>query len=66
MSARLAKAWRFWRNGCIPVDYPAGSVIEDEIEIKFARDCGVLEEEKPEVQAESEPEQPKKRAKKRD
>ena len=66
MSARLAKAWRFWRNGCIPVDYPAGSVIEDEEEIKFARDCGVLEEEKPEVQAESEPEQPKKRAKKRD
>ena len=66
MSARLAKAWRFWRNGCIPVDYSAGSVIEDEIEIKFARDCGVLEEEKPEVQAESEPEQPKKRAKKRD
>jgi hypothetical protein len=66
MSAKLKKAWRFWRNGCIPVDYPAGSVIEDEIEIKFARDCGILEENKPEMQAESEPEQPKKRAKKRD
>ncbi len=66
MSAKLKKAWRFWRNGCIPVDYPAGSVIEDEEEIKCARLCGVLEEEKPEVQAESELEQPKKRAKKRD
>jgi len=58
MSARLAKAWRFWRNGCIPVDYPAGSVIEDEIEIKFARGCDVLEEEAPE-------EEPKKKAKKK-
>ena len=58
MSARLKKAWRFWRNGCVPVDYPAGSVIEDEIEIKFARDCGVLEEEAPE-------EEPKKKAKKK-
>lgn len=58
MSAKLKKAWRFWRNGCIPVDYPAGSVIEDEEEIKFARDCGVLEEEAPE-------EEPKKKAKKK-
>ena len=58
MSAKLKKAWRFWRNGCIPVDYPAGSVIEDEIEIKLARDCGVLEEEAPE-------EEPKKKAKKK-
>ena len=65
MSAKLKCAWRFWRMGCIPVDHPAGSVIEDEEEIRFARDCGVLEEEKPEMQAESEPEQPKKRARRR-
>lgn len=58
MSARLAKAWRFWRNGCIPVDYPAGSVLEGEEEIKCARLCGVLEEEAPE-------EEPKKKAKKK-
>lgn len=65
MSAKLKCAWRFWRMGCIPIDYPAGSVLEDEEEIMFARDCGVLEEEKPEVQAEPEPEQPKKRARRR-
>ena len=65
MSAKLKEAWRFWRMGCIPVDYPAGSVLEDEEEIMFASDCGVLEEEKPEVQAEPEPEQPKKRARRR-
>lgn len=61
MSARLAKAWRFWRNGCIPVDYPAGSVLEDPHEIEVARQCGVLEEVKaPEEEA------PKKRAKKKE
>ena len=65
MSARLKESWRFWRMGCIPVDYPAGSVLEDEEEIRFARDCGVLEEEKPEVKAEPEPEQPKKRARRK-
>ena len=58
MSAKLKKAWRFWRDGCIPVDYPAGSVIEGEIELKYARDCGVLEDETPE-------EEPKKKAKKK-
>ena len=62
MSARLKEPWRFWRLGCIPVDYPAGSVLEDEEEIRFARECGVLEEE--EVQPVPE-EQPKKRAKRR-
>ena len=65
MSAKLKTAWRFWRMGCIPVDYPAGSVLEDELEIKFARDCGVLEEEKPEIQEAPAPEQPKKRARKK-
>ena len=58
MSARLKKAWRFWRNGCVPVDYPAGSVLEDPHEIEVARQCGVLEEEAPE-------EEPKKKAKKK-
>ena len=65
MSARLKESWRFWRMGCIPVDYPAGSVLEDEEEIKCALECGVLEEAKPEVQEEPAPEQPKKRARKR-
>lgn len=65
MSAKLKTAWRFWRMGCIAVDYPAGSVLEDEEEIKFAEICGVLEDDKPEVQAESELEQPKKKARKR-
>ena len=65
MSAKLKCAWRFWRMGCIPVDYPAGSVLEDEEEIIFARDCGVIEEEEA-VEAEIPvKEQPKKRARKR-
>lgn len=62
MSARLAKAWRFWRNGCIPVDYPAGSVLEDDDLIRIAGLCGVLEEEEPAPAFE---EEPKKKAKKR-
>ena len=62
MSAKLKKAWRFWRNGCIPVDYPAGSVLEDENEIRIAKLCGVLEEEEP---APSSEEESKKKAKKR-
>jgi hypothetical protein len=45
MSAKLKKAWRFWRDGCIPVDYPAGSVIEEEEVAEIARQCGVVEEE---------------------
>lgn len=64
MSAKLKCAWRFWRMGCIPIDYPAGSVLEDEEEIMFARDCGVLDEEAP-VQEKSEPEQPKKKARRK-
>jgi len=67
MSAKLKKAWRFWRNGCKPVDYPAGSVIEDEIEIKFARDCGVLADDaEPAAQTagDAEAKAPKKKAKK--
>jgi hypothetical protein len=45
MSAKLKEAWRFWRMGCIPIDYPAGSVIEDEEVAEIARQCGVVEEE---------------------
>ena len=62
MSAKLKKAWRFWRDGCIPVDYPAGSVLEDENEIRIAKLCGVLEEEEPAPVSE---EESKKKAKKR-
>jgi hypothetical protein len=68
MSAKLKTAWRFWRMGCIPVDYPAGSVIEDEIEIKFARDCGVLADDAEPVSqtaGDAEEKAPKKRARKR-
>jgi len=68
MSAKLKKAWRFWRNGCKPVDYPAGSVIEDEIEIKYARQCGVLAEDAEpvsETAGDAEAKAPKKREKKR-
>jgi len=63
MSARLKESWRFWRMGCIPVDYPAGSVLEDEEEIKFARECGVLEDEEATPLSQ---EQPKKRARRRE
>lgn len=63
MSARLKESWRFWRMGCIPVDYPAGSVLEDEEEIRFARECGVLEEEEAVPLPQ---EQPKKRARRRE
>ena len=62
MSAKLKKAWRFWRNGCIPVDYPAGSVLEDDALIKIAKLCGVTDEEEPAPASE---EEPKKKAKKR-
>lgn len=68
MSAKLKTAWRFWRMGCIPVDYPAGSVIEDEIELKFARDCGVLADDVEPVSptaGDAEAKTPKKRARKR-
>ena len=68
MSAKLKTAWRFWRMGCIPVDYPAGSVLEDEIEIKFARDCGVLADDAEPVSqtaGDAEAKTPKKRARKR-
>lgn len=45
MSAKLKEAWRFWRQGCIPEDYAAGSVIEDEEVAEIARQCGVVEKE---------------------
>ena len=67
MSARLKESWRFWRMGCIPVDYPAGSVLEDEEEIMFARDCGVLADDAEPVltAGDAEAKTPKKRARKR-
>ena len=68
MSARLAKTWRFWRNGCIPVDYAAGSVLEDSHEIEVARQCGVLAEDAEpvsETAGDAEAKTPKKREKKR-
>lgn len=57
MSAKLKEAWRFWRMGCIPVDYPAGSVIEEEEVAEIARQCGVVEEE---LQDEAKPKRKKK------
>ncbi len=47
MSAKLKCAWRFWQMGCIPIDYSAGSVIEEEEVAEIARQCGVVEEEAP-------------------
>ena len=68
MSARLKEPWRFWRLGCIPVDYPAGSVLEDEEEIRFALECGVLADDAEPVSqtaGDAEEKTPKKRARKR-
>ena len=58
MSAKLKKAWRFWRQGCIPEDFAAGSVIEEEEVAEIARQCGVVEEPQDEVK----PKQRKKKA----
>ena len=68
MSAKLKTAWRFWRMGCIPVDYPAGSVIEGEEEMKCALECGVLADDAepvPQAAGDAEEKTPKKRTKKR-
>ena len=59
MSAKLKEAWRFWRQGCIPEDFAAGSVIEEEEVAEIARQCGVVEED---PQDEVKPKQRKKKA----
>lgn len=40
MPVRLIKPWRYWHRGCIPVDYEAGTVIEDDEVAKVALQCG--------------------------
>ena len=44
MPVRLIRPWRYWHRGCIPVDYEAGTVIEDEAIAAVALQCGVVEE----------------------
>ena len=44
MPVRLTRPWRYWHRGCIPVDYEAGTVIEDETIAAVALQCGVVEE----------------------
>lgn len=39
MPVRLTRPWRYWHRGCIPVDYEAGTVIEEEV-AKVALQCG--------------------------
>lgn len=40
MPVRLTRPWRYWHRGCIPVDYEAGTVIEEEEVAKVALQCG--------------------------
>lgn len=40
MPVRLTRPWRYWHRGCIPVDYEAGTVIEDDEVAKVALQCG--------------------------
>lgn len=40
MPVRLTRPWRYWHCGCIPVDYEAGTVIEDDEVAKVALQCG--------------------------
>lgn len=40
MPVRLTRPWRYWHCECIPVDYEAGTVIEDEEVAKVALQCG--------------------------
>ena len=44
MAVKLNKPWRYWLYGCVPVDYTAGAVIEDETIAAVALQCGVVEE----------------------
>lgn len=40
MPVRLTRPWRYWHRGCIPVDYEAGTVIEEDEVAKVALQCG--------------------------
>ena len=58
----LVKPWRFYEDGCRPVDYKAGVVQLSDEALKVAEQCDVIEKSgkpvKPEGKAEAQ-EQPK-------
>ena len=48
---KLLKPWRFYEDGCRPLDFKAGVVELSDEAIKVAKECGVVEEkEKPKKQ----------------
>lgn len=43
MEVKLTKPWRYWQNGCKPIDFKAGLVTMTEDALKVAMQCGVVE-----------------------
>ena len=54
---KLTKPWRYYEDGCRPIDYKAGVVELADAVIKVAKECGVVEEkEKPKKLKSEQPE----------